>query len=306
MSDGERADENGIPEEPDRELAEELRALGRGMRVPDVDGETMAERVLAQLLADTASVPTPAAAPTPVAAPAAVSRPAARVVRVRRLLRRRWRALAAGLSGLLVVLVLTPPVRAAVADWFDFGGVRVRYDPTAPPGGQARVPDCADPVSIEEAGRRAGFAPRIPAELGAPDRVSVDVVAAGRPVVSLCWADAGGRTIRLDEFRAGLDMAFSKQVRHMPEWLVLNSAEPDETTGLWFADPHVLRFRMIDGQGERWTHSARMAAPTLLWEYGGGPGGSGSGSGSEGERLTLRLEGVASLERAQAVAQSLP
>ncbi|MFI6085888.1 hypothetical protein ACIBBB_33955 [Streptomyces sp. NPDC051217] len=289
MTDGEREDEDGRA----GDLAEELRALGRGMPVPDVDGETMAERVLAQLLADAAPAPTP----TPASAP--VRGWAARGVRLRRLLRRRWRALVAGLSGLLVVLVLTPPVRAAVADWFDFGGVQVRYDPKATPAPSARVPGCADPMPIGEATRRAGFTPRIPAELGAPDQVSLEWVSADRPVMSLCWADSGGRTIRLDEFRAGLDMMFAKQVRHMPEWVPLNVGELNETTALWFADPHLLRFRMIDERGARWSHSARLTGPTLLWEETG-PGGSTD------ERLTLRLEGVDSSARATAVAQSMP
>lgn len=285
MDDGERED-----------LAEELRALGRGMRVPDVDGETMAERVLARLLADAAPVPTPVSDPVSGPASARVSGWAARLARLRRLLRGRWRALAAGVSGLLVVLVLTPPVRAAVADWFDFGGVQVRYDPTATPGPGAPVPGCGDPMPIEEVERRAGFAPRIPAELGEPDQVSLDGVSAGRPVVSLCWTDSGGRTIRLEEFRAGLDLGFSKQVRQMPQWLVLHAGELNESTGLWFADPHLLRFRLIDDRGEGWTRSARTAGPTLLWEDSGPSGG--------GEPLTLRLEGVESLERATAVARS--
>ncbi|WP_405801840.1 hypothetical protein [Streptomyces sp. NBC_01506] len=296
MGDGEREPEREGERGGEREdLPEELRALGRGMRVPDVDGETMAERVLAQLLADAA--PGPASAPAPIRA--RVPARAARVARLRLLLRRRWRALAAGLSGLLVVLVLTPPVRAAVADWFDFGGVQVRYDPAATPSPGAPVPGCADPMPIEEAERRAGFAPRIPAELGAPDRVSLDGVSAGRPVVSLCWTDSAGRTIRLDEFRAGLDMGFAKQVQQMPEWVVLHAGEPNESTGLWFADPHLLRFRLIDDEGGGWTQSARTAGPTLLWEDGGT-------SGSTDERLTLRLEGVASLARATTIAQSMP
>lgn len=293
------------------DLAEELRALGRGMRVPDVDGETMAEQVLARLLADAAPVPTPVAAPgpetaavpayDPVSGPvsAQVSWWAARSARVRRLLRGRWRALAAGLSGLLVVLVLTPPVRAAVADWFDFGGVQVRYDPRATPAPDAPVPGCGDPIPIGEVERRAGFAPRIPAELGDPDQVSLDGVSAGRPVVSLCWTDSGGRTVRLEEFRAGLDLGFSKQVRHMPRWVVLHTGDVTGSTGLWFADPHLLRFRLLDGRGEGWTRSARTAGPTLLWE-------DSVPDASTDERLTLRLEGVGSLERAKDIAQSMP
>ncbi|MFD3519502.1 hypothetical protein [Streptomyces sp. NPDC058653] len=307
MSDGEREDGSGR----EGDLEKELRALGRGMRVPDVDGETMAERVLAQLLADATPAPIPPSISTststtrpesvgdPVGDPAPVRGWAARVVRLRRLVRRRWRALLAGLSGLLVVLVLTPPVRAAVADWFDFGGVQVRYDPKASPGPGGPVPGCADPLPLDEAARKAGFMPRIPAELGAPDQVSLEWVSADRPVMSLCWTDPAGGTIRLDEFRAGLDLMFAKQVRHMPEWVSLNAGEGNETTALWFADPHLLRFRMFDEEGAPWSHSARMTGPTLLWEA------TGAGASTD-ERLTLRLEGVDSRARATAIAESMP
>ena len=48
----------------DEGLPDELRELGRRLRVPDVDGESMAERVLGQLLAE--RVPTPGPEPVPV------------------------------------------------------------------------------------------------------------------------------------------------------------------------------------------------------------------------------------------------
>jgi hypothetical protein len=251
------------------ELAQELRGLGRGVRIPDVDGETMAERVLAQLLAESA----PAPAPT-------MRR------RVVRWLRRRWRAVTVALSGVLVVLVLTPPVRAGVADWFGFGGVEVRHDPTAPPRAAPTVPWCTDPVPLAEAGRRAGFTPRVPGALGPPEAVSVAVGPHGRSVVSLCWRE-DGRTVRLDAFPAGLDLGFAKQSRLMPQWVTL----ADGGTGLWFEEPHRLRFGMTDARGEGWVRAERTAGPTLLWTTGDG-------------RTTLRLEGVASVQRAKAVAES--
>ncbi|MFF0060242.1 hypothetical protein ACFYRC_01625 [Streptomyces sp. NPDC005279] len=252
-------------------LREELRGLGRGIRIPDVDGETMAERVLAQLLAEAVPV---AAAP-------------GRAERFRRWTRRRGRALTVALSGLVVVLVLTPPVRAAVADWFGFSGVDVRYDPSLPPPPEGPVPWCHDPVPWAEAERRAGFRARVPGTLGEPDAVSVTVGPAGRSVVSLCWSERG-RTIRLDEFPARLDLGFAKEARLMPEWVALSGG-----TGLWFAEPHLLRFRMTDAQGAGWTEAERTAGPTLLWT-------------AADERTTLRLEGVASLPRAKEIAESTP
>ncbi|MEU9863796.1 hypothetical protein AB0D99_23280 [Streptomyces sp. NPDC047971] len=255
-------------------LPDELRDLGRALRVPDVSGETMAERVLAQLLAE--RVPAPPA-------------PRARLSWLRfAWLRRRWKALLAALSGVLVVLVLTPPVRATVADWFGFGGVEVRYDPGAHPGRDATVPECADPVSLEDAEREAGFTPLIPSALGAPDAVSVTGSAEpGRAVISLCWRK-DGRTVRLDEFPARLPAAFGKLVQTRPEWVDL----PEGTEGYWFAEPHRLRFPLTDASGEEWTHAIRTAGPTLLWTRNAGA-------------LTLRLEGEPSLEKARRIAESV-
>ncbi|MFD5781894.1 hypothetical protein [Streptomyces sp. NPDC126933] len=290
-----------MSDEDDRDgLREELRALGRGMRIPEVDGGTMAERVLAQLLAE--------AVPAPVAEPS--GRPG-RLGRLRGWLSRRGRMLAAALSGLLVVLVLTPPVRATVADWFDFGGVEVRYDPSASPRPAAPapaatptavpvpvpapvpVPRCERPVTMAEAARGAGFTPRVPAALGAPDAVSLTEGPRGRSMVSLCWTERG-RTVRLDEFAASLDPYFVKLVGVMPQWIELSGG-----TGLWFEEPHRLRFRLIDGAGKGWTRSVRMAGPTLLWEHN-----SAAGAAS-GDQLTLRLEGVESTARAKDIAESV-
>ncbi|MFI1398935.1 hypothetical protein [Streptomyces sp. NPDC020681] len=270
-------DRDDRPGEEHEDLAEELRGLGRGIRIPDVDGETMAERVLAQLLAD--------AVPTPVVP--------SRAERFRGWTRRRWRALTVAVSGVLVVLVLTPPVRAAVADWFGFGGVEVRYDPSATPRLPTEPPWCDAPVSLAEAERRAGFRARVPAGLGDPDAVSVTVGPRGRSVVSLCWHERDG-TVRLDEFPAKLDLGFAKQARLMPQFVTLPGGDgrPDGT-GLWFAEPHLLRFGMTDARGEAWTLTERTAGPTLLWM-------------TADERTTLRLEGVASLPRAMETAESTP
>jgi hypothetical protein len=239
------------PSDGHEALRAELRGLGRGIRIPDVDGETMAERVLAQLLAE--ALPAPA--------------PPGRMDRLR---------------------VLTPPVRATVADWFGFGGVQVRYDPSASPRPGAPVPGCHKPVPLTEAERRAGFLAWLPGELGEPDAVSVTEGPQGRSMVTLCWSEPAG-TIRLDEFPAKLDLGFAKQARIMPEWLQLTGGE----TAMWFAEPHLLRFGLTDARGEAWTESERTAGPTLLWEATDG-------------RTTLRLEGVASLQRAREIAESTP
>ncbi|CAM5259874.1 hypothetical protein GCM10010329_04970 [Streptomyces spiroverticillatus] len=253
------------------ELPDELRELGRSIRVPEGIGESMAERVLAQLLAD--GVPTPLP-------------PVSRWVRLRGWARRRWRALAAGVSGLLVVLALTPPVRAAVADWFGFGGVGVRYEPGRATPSPDPVPGCPGAVPLAEAERRAGFSVRLPQSLGRPGGASVS--ADGR-VLSVCWADGGGRgggPVRLDVFRAGLDPLFFKTVSGEPEW-----TEVGTNTALWFPEPHRLTLRLQDAAGQPYAPVVRTAAPTLVWQ-------------GRDRALTWRLEGVTPMARAVEVAES--
>ncbi len=284
--------DRGRPGEAPR-LPEELRALGRSLDAPGAaDGaETMVERVLGQLLAE--HVPVPVAEP-----PGAAERLRA----VRRWTRVRWRSLTAALCGLLGVLVLTPPVRAAVFDWFDFAGVEVRYDPSAVPSPGAEVPGCGRSVSLAEAERRAGFEPLVPKELGMPDTVAVTGEPRGRFVVSLCWRD-DGRTIRLEERRASLDIGFTKTVREQPEWISLGPDTPNGTgsdPALWFPRPHLLTIWLVDASGEHYTREERTAGPTLLWTHR-----ADGADGADRETVTLRLEGVASKERAVGVARSL-
>jgi hypothetical protein len=247
----------------------------------------MVERVLQQILAERV--------PTPVAERPG---PGERLRRLRRWARTRRRALMAVLCGLLTALVLTPPVRASVADWFGFGGVEVRYDPSAVPTPGASVPGCGTSVSLAEAGRRAGFTPRVPKALGTPDAVTVTRQPHDRYVVGLCWREQG-RTVRLDEFPARLDIGFVKGVREQPDWVPLSGGDGAgdglSDSALWFPRPHLLTFWLIDGDGGHFTRSERTAGPTLLWMH----------KGTDGTDLTLRLEGVASRKRALEIAESL-
>lgn len=287
------------PEDVSR-LREELRALGRSLDAPGsagppdspdspdftgaADAETMAERVLRQILADQV--------PVPVAEPAGAGE---RLRAVRHWTRTRWRSLTAALCGLLTVLALTPPVRAEVLGWFDFAGVEVRHDPSAVPSPGARVPGCGRSLSLAQARRQAGFDPLVPAELGVPDAVTVTDDPAGRLFVTLCWHEQG-RTVRLDQYPERLDPSFVKSVREPPEWMHLDTTAPADglrNPALWFPRPHLLTFWLLDTDGRRFTRSKRTAGPTLLWMREAG-----------GSDVTLRLEGVASKERAVRIAQS--
>jgi hypothetical protein len=277
-------------------LPAELRALGRSLDARGGDGgeasgpETMVERVLAQILAEQIPVPVQEAGPTGMRE---------RLRAVRRWMRMRRRALVAALCGVLTVLVLTPPVRAAVFDWFGFGGVEVRYDPSAVPSAGVEVPGCGRSVTLAQAGRRAGFEPVVPDALGVPDAVTVTGEPRGRFLVSLCWRE-GGRTVRVDEYPARLDIGFAKTVREPPEWLSLSGTVPPDgiqDPALWFARPHLLSFWLVDADGARYTREERTAGPTLLWTH--------VVDGVPGENLTFRLEGVTSERRAVEIARSL-
>ncbi|RFU87508.1 hypothetical protein DY218_06625 [Streptomyces triticagri] len=256
-------------------MRRELVELGRQMRGPDLHGETMAERVLARIVAD--SIPTPALV-TP-----------GRTERVRGWFRRHRRGVTATLCGLLTVTAVTPPVRAAVADWIGFGGVAVRHDPSAkappsdaPPSGQGH--GCAGLLTVADATRLAGFAPRLPKKLGPPTAASVTIHGPGyRRVLTLCW-ERDAAPIRLEQFPATLDPLFWK-----------TSPAPFETirtaelNGLWFPEPHTLQLRLVGEDGHHYHRTTRPAGPTLIWQTGD---------------RTLRLEGETSRERAVGIARS--
>ncbi|MER5975758.1 hypothetical protein ABT142_04435 [Streptomyces sp. NPDC001857] len=286
----------GLPEElrardRDAGLPEELRALGRALDRPGDDGgETVVEQVLRRILAEQV--------PVPVAEPRG---PAEWLRSARRRARARWRAVTAGLCGLVAVLVLTPSVRASVADWFGFGGVEVRVDPSAVPSARDSAPGCEPSVTLGEAARRAGFRPVVPRAFGEPDAVTAVPLPGDRSLVGLCRRE-GGRMIRVDEFRAGLDFSFVKTVEEQPEYLPLGEGGEGAETGqvvpeqaLWFPRPHVLTFWLVGADGVRFTRSERTAGPTLLWTH----------RGADGVELTFRLEGVDSRERALEIARSV-
>ncbi|WP_406494860.1 hypothetical protein OHB06_30645 [Streptomyces sp. NBC_01604] len=290
VSEGRRGDsdlgEGRRRDEPAR-LPQELRALGRSLDPPGGAGsDSMVERVLQQIIAE--HIPVPVAEPTGAGE---------RLRAARYWTRARWRSLTAALCGLLTVLALTPPVRAAVLDWFDFGGVEVRYDPSAAPSTGAEVPGCEGSLSLTGAEREAGFEPLVPPALGAPDAVSVTDEPQGRFLVSLCWREQG-HTIRLDQYPAGLDIGFAKSVSEQPVWISLSTDPADvgtpSNTALWFPRPHLLSFWLVDAHGSRYTREERTAGPTLLWMHPSG-----------GTDVTLRLEGVASKGRAVEIAKSI-
>ncbi len=240
-------------------LVDDLALLGRGIPAPPPSA-ALATAVMARV----ATLPVPAPSLTPWyrdLADVAV----------------RWRRrIAVAVVALLVGLLATPPVRAAVADWFGFAGVIVERGPVseddAPP-----PPRVDDEMTVAEAADLVGFTPLVPTELGEPDAVEVS---ADRVFVSMSWDTSAG-PVRLDQFDGRLDFRIAKT---SPGVQYASVAGVD---ALWFEEPHEVV--ILDEQDLPRTETARLAGHTLIWPL---------------DDLTLRLEGDLSLERALEIGAS--
>jgi hypothetical protein len=253
-------------------LVADLRALGQS--VPTIESDPAGTALTAAVMARLSDVPPP--------------RPASRWESLLRSLRaaaeRRRRILV-----LAAVLLLgglgVPGVRAAVVEWFTFGGVNVRIQPNPDPSvTQAPPPPSAPSGSLSNARSQVDFQPIVLPALGPPDGVEASD---DRRLLSLTWnrtAGTGGRnqgTIRLDEFDGILDPLFAKTTPDT-EWTTVAGQG-----ALWFESPHEVA--ILDADGKRRIETARLAGHTLIWVSG---------------RTTLRLEGDFTLERAVEIAES--
>ncbi|MGX7825760.1 hypothetical protein ACTG9Q_11770 [Actinokineospora sp. 24-640] len=189
-------------------------------------------------------------------------------------LARRWRALVGALTAVVLVGALTPPVRAAVAEWLGLGAVSVRTGTGAPPS-SAPPPPTAAGGSLDQARSRAVFPIAVPARLGDP--ASVEVSADGR-VVSMSWRDGA---VRLDQVAGTLSPYFTKTVHGQVVFTTVRGAE-----ALWLPGPHRL---VVDSSGVERVEPPRLAGATLIWQTGD---------------ITLRLEGDLSRADAVAIAES--
>jgi len=173
-------------------LVAELTALGRSVPEPS-PGPGLTASVMARL----ADVPPPVAE----ALPARVWRTTVDAVAHHR------RRVAAVVTAVLLTMVAVPPVRATVADWFGFAGVRIELGEDAAPSTAPPPPAVGGTISLDRARALVGFDPVVPAELGAPDGVEVS---ADRRLLSMSWTGGPDGPVRLDQFDARLDYNFTK------------------------------------------------------------------------------------------------
>lgn len=248
----------------DRQLEEALR--GAGSRLPAPDPDPLVETVLARLAGEPA--PAPATGMTTVRdrIGGAVGWARGRTI---------W--LVGLLIGLLATVLVVSPVGATMAEWFGFHGVVVEQDDGPPPTGTPSVPPAGGDLSLTDAAALVDFAPRVPAELGDPDEVTVS---ADRRLLSMSWG-TGRRTVRLDQFDGEIEPRFWKSVT---DSRIVAVGTGD---GIWLPTPHEVA--LLDGD-RKVTLPPRLAAQTLLWFEGG---------------VTYRLEGPLTQAAAISVAESL-
>jgi hypothetical protein len=261
-----------VPDHDD--LERELVALGRSL-VVDPPRPDLAESVLARI-----------ASPEPARRP--FGAPSTRRPRRRRL---GW-AIA---TGIVLVIALIPPVRAAVVELLRIGGVVVREEPrpslppttaptTAPPtrGAGATGSATGTAMSLERARQILGVDVAVPASLGPPSSV---VVAHDGTVVELTW-DRHSGPARLDAFVGSLSWGYVKTV-----WDAITPTQVAGQEAVWFGSPHLIEW--VDRRGTSHSEPPRLAGPTLVWVV----------PTARGE-VTYRLEGLATLPEALKVAES--
>jgi hypothetical protein len=216
-----------------------------------------------------------------------------------------WRRLAvAGLVAVLLaaaVLVVSPGTREAVARRLGLRGVGVELGGPPPPTVTTRPGQRLDlglgrRVTLEEARRRVAFPVLVPGAEGfqqpaavyvdrdTPVGGRVDLVYRARPDLPASpFTDVG---LLVTEFQGQPTPEFLKKA-------VFTGTVEEVTVrgepGYWFGgDPHFFSYR--DARGALREEQTRLAGNTLIWERG---------------RLTLRIEGEISREKALRIAESM-
>jgi hypothetical protein len=179
------------------------------------------------------------------------------------------------------------PVGAKVREWLGFGAVIVQEQGSAAaessmPSG---APNEGTEIRLDQASTAVPFPVGQPALLPAPDRVAVS--ADGR-LLTTGWvagrvSAAAGSEVRLDQVSGELDPYFFK--KYFPD---VDFVRVDGVESLWLHQPHPIV--VLNPDGSERSESARLSGPALVWQNGG---------------VTLRLEGIADLATAKAIAESM-
>jgi hypothetical protein len=175
----------------------------------------------------------------------------------------RW--IAAGAAAAIAVvavasLLAVPSTRAAIADFFGFGNVRVEVEPEAPEAPLLSPQSFAAPAALGEAQAAVDFPLRLPAADGValqPDAVYLRTEG-GKPVAILSYDGYDLYQTR--------DASFGKTLRDEDDF---QEIEFDGHPALWIAaGGHIASF--LDEEGRVVVESRReVDRATLFWQEGG-------------------------------------
>jgi hypothetical protein len=198
-----------------------------------------------------------------------------------------------------------PRWRDALAGWLGIHGVTIEQSPSPPPTPTPSIPPTlgppgsglglGDPVSAAAAATSLDFAPLVPTSLGIPDSEWLRTSPSGT-ALSLVYIPAPGRppassqtgvSILITELRADVDTRYLGKLAG-PDTTITQVTVRGEP-GAWLAGaPHAVFY--VTPEGPSAPDELRLATNTLLWQHG---------------PILVRIEGLQSLEQAQAIAASM-
>jgi len=205
-----------------------------------------------------------------------------------------WQLAVAAVALVIAVAMAIPPARAAVLEFLGLRGVKIEHREPRPSrfGQQVAL---GDPVTLEQARRRAGFPVGVPAALGRPDGVylyeqpvagpRVDMVYRGRP--GLESSSNTGVGLLVTEFEAVATPVIQKAVGSGSK---VEKLTVDGDPAL-FISGRFHGFVYTPKNGGTSFEEERLAGATLLVDRSDG--------------VLLRLEGKLSRDEAVRIAQSV-
>lgn len=210
--------------------------------------------------------------------------------------RRTWRpgvALIAGVVALVLVVLLVPSARQAVANLLEVAGIRIEFGstPSLPPPTDLAPGQLVD---MEVADEAVDFSIMKPDVLEPPTAVHLLQWELGTQVF-LAWAASdqlpevgeSGVGLLLAEFRADLDEEFFTKI--VSGGTTVDRVTIDGVPAFWLAGaPHVFMFET--GRRDLVEDGTRLTGNVLIWEANG---------------VTYRLESNLSLDESLVIAESL-
>jgi hypothetical protein len=204
-----------------------------------------------------------------------------------------WQLAVAVVALVIAVVMAIPPARAEVLEWLGLRSVKIeRREPQPSRFGQSLA--LGDPVTLEQARRRAGFTVGVPAALGRPDAVYLyDHPVAGprvdmiyRPRPGLPASSTTGVGLLVTELEAAASPVIEKAVGTGAK--VEQFTLAGDPAVFISGRPHGFAYTPPNGQTQ--FEEQRLAGNTLLVDRSDG--------------VLLRLEGELSRDEAVRIAES--